>query len=78
MGSRNLLYKVTALAVLSALPPAQAEDFADVIPSIGETQEMAVLSRLVYKFRYRQNFTCDNFPEQKDNDAKDLDCQSIH
>ncbi|KAL3924664.1 MAG: hypothetical protein SGARI_005990 [Bacillariaceae sp.] len=75
MGSPTILFTAITLAVLSALCPTRADvHFADVIPSIGETHEMAVLSRLVYKFRFQQNFTCDNFPEHVDDDTKDLEC----
>lgn len=74
MRSISFLFAIVTLIVLSVSLPAQAEHFADVLPSLGETKEMAVLSRLVYKFRFLQNFTCDNIPEHLDDDTKYIDC----
>lgn len=69
----NLL-KTMAMAA-SWLHLVQAEPrFADRLPSLEETQEMAKLSLLVYKFRYHRNFTCDSFPEHRDDDTKDIEC----
>mmetsp|Transcript_24604 Transcript_24604/g.45929 ORF Transcript_24604/g.45929 Transcript_24604/m.45929 type:complete len:385 (-) Transcript_24604:1950-3104(-) len=50
--------------------------FADEFPSLDETNEMARLSLLVYKFRYKRNFTCDNFHDHtKDKDwYADVQC----
>ena len=74
MRSFTAFVAIIAFILLSVLCPTGAEHFADVIPSIGETQEMAVLSRLVYKFKFQQNFTCNNFPEHREEATKDVEC----
>lgn len=73
---RLALFLTVAVCYLSWLHRVNAAKvhFADTLPTLQETQEMSTLSSLVYKFRYRQNYTCDNFPDHRDNTTKDINC----
>ncbi|KAG7349618.1 lipase class 3 [Nitzschia inconspicua] len=70
------LFLTVAASCMSWLQLTYANNihFADQLPTLHETQEMAKLSLLVYKFRYHRNFTCDNFPEHRDDETIDIDC----
>jgi Lipase (class 3) len=70
-----LLFVAMTTFYLSWLHHVQATiHFADQLPTLPETQEMAKLSSLVYKFRYHRNFTCENFPDHRDDTTRDIDC----